>query len=57
MNIRYHVDPETGLPHIYRHGVGEEKWSMYSSILVRTVQERKVHVWLLVKPRLAGIYG
>ena len=25
MNIRYYVDPETGLPHICGHGVGEEE--------------------------------
>ena len=24
MDIRYFTDPETGLPHIYRHGVAEE---------------------------------
>lgn len=23
MNIRYHLDPDTGLPHIYKHGVTE----------------------------------
>jgi len=25
MNIRYYVDPETGLPHIYKHGVDEDE--------------------------------
>ncbi|MBI1992907.1 MAG: DUF4258 domain-containing protein [Deltaproteobacteria bacterium] len=25
MNIRYYVDPETGQPHIYRHGVTENE--------------------------------
>ncbi len=25
MNIRYYVDPETGLPHINNHGVREEE--------------------------------
>lgn len=24
MDIRYFIDPETGLPHLYRHGVTEE---------------------------------
>lgn len=24
-NIRYYVDPETGEPHIYEHGVSEEE--------------------------------
>ena len=25
MNLRFHIDPETGEPHIYRHGVSEEE--------------------------------
>jgi len=25
MDVRYHLDPETGLPHIYVHGVTEEE--------------------------------
>ncbi|MCY4615782.1 MAG: hypothetical protein OXC71_05240 [Chloroflexi bacterium] len=25
MNLRFHVDPETGDPHIYRHGVWEQE--------------------------------
>jgi len=25
MNIRFYIDPETRLPHIYRHGVVEEE--------------------------------
>jgi hypothetical protein len=25
MNIRYYIDPETGLPHIYRHNVSENE--------------------------------
>ena len=25
MNIRFHRDPETGLPHIYNHGVTEDE--------------------------------
>jgi len=25
MNIRYYIDPETGLPHIYNHGVSENE--------------------------------
>ncbi|MCZ7384684.1 MAG: DUF4258 domain-containing protein [Candidatus Methanoperedens sp.] len=25
MNIRYYIDPETGLPHIYRHDVSEDE--------------------------------
>jgi hypothetical protein len=25
MTVRYYLDPETGEPHIYNHGVGEEE--------------------------------
>lgn len=25
MNVRYHYDPDTGLPHIYNHGVTESE--------------------------------
>lgn len=25
MNIRFYIDPETGLPHIYHHGVREHE--------------------------------
>ena len=25
MDIRFYLDPDTGLPHIYRHGVTEEE--------------------------------
>lgn len=25
MNIRFYLDPETGVPHIYRHGVDEDE--------------------------------
>ena len=25
MNVRFYVDPETGEPHIYRHGVSENE--------------------------------
>ena len=25
MKIRFYIDPETGLPHIYNHGVGEDE--------------------------------
>lgn len=24
-NVRYYIDPETGLPHIHNHGVSEEE--------------------------------
>jgi hypothetical protein len=25
MNIRFYIDPETGLPHIYRHDINEDE--------------------------------
>ena len=25
MDVRYHIDPDTGLPHIYGHGVTEDE--------------------------------
>ena len=25
MYVRFHIDPETGLPHIYNHGVDEDE--------------------------------
>ena len=25
MNVRFHIDPETGLPHIYNHEVSEDE--------------------------------
>jgi hypothetical protein len=25
MKIRFYIDPETGMPHIYRHGVSEDE--------------------------------
>ena len=25
MNLRFYIDPETGLPHIYKHAVGEDE--------------------------------
>jgi hypothetical protein len=40
MRLRFHLDPETGLPHIYDHGVIEEE---VRQILVgRGVEERKM---------------
>jgi hypothetical protein len=35
--IRFHIDPETGEPHIYRHGVGEEE---VEEVLGRAVEDR-----------------
>jgi hypothetical protein len=37
MNIRYYLDPETGLPHIYRHGVDEDE---VEEVLRRSGEDR-----------------
>ena len=37
MEIRYFIDPETGLPHIYRHDVTEED---VDDILCRPIEDR-----------------
>ena len=37
MNVRFYVDNETGLPHIYNHGVSE---SEVEAVLSRPIEER-----------------
>jgi hypothetical protein len=37
MVIRYYADPETGLPHIYRHGVAEQD---VFDVLRRPIEDR-----------------
>lgn len=37
MGIRYFIDPETGLPHIYRHDVTEENVEV---VLRRPIEDR-----------------
>ncbi len=37
MDIRYFIDPETGSPHIYRHGVTEED---VEGVLRRPIEDR-----------------
>ena len=37
-NIRYYVDPETGLPHIYNHGITE--WEV-EDVLARPAEDRQ----------------
>jgi len=37
VEIRYYVDPETGLPHIYRHGVEERD---VEDVLRRPLEDR-----------------
>ena len=37
MEIRFHMDPDTGLPHIYNHGVTEDE---VRQVLARPVENR-----------------
>ena len=37
MNVRYYIDPETDLPHIYRHGVVEQE---VEEVLRRPMEDR-----------------
>jgi hypothetical protein len=37
MKIRFYLDPQTGLPHIYKHGVKE---SEVKQVLTRTGEDR-----------------
>ena len=37
MNVRFYIDPETGEPHIYNHGVTEEE---VEAILMRPGEDR-----------------
>ena len=37
MDVRYYIDPETELPHIYRHGVAEQE---VEEVLQRPMEDR-----------------
>jgi len=37
MEIRYYIDPETGRPHIEKHGVSEKE---AEAVLVRPMEDR-----------------
>lgn len=37
-NVRYYIDPEIGLPHIYNHGVSEEE---VEEVLARPGEDRQ----------------
>ena len=37
MNIRFYIDPHTGVPHIYEHGVSEEE---VEEVLVNPAEDR-----------------
>ena len=47
MNIRFYIDQETGLPHIYNHDVDE----------VEVERVVKIHALPLVKPKPDVTYG
>ena len=55
MEIRYYRDPETGLPHIYGHGVteGEAEWILAHP--AKTMPARATHDRRLGKPRKDAI--
>jgi hypothetical protein len=40
VTIRFYVDPETGLPHIHRHGVSGEE---LEDVLLRPGEDRRGH--------------
>ena len=40
MDIRFYIDPETGLPHIYRHDVHEEE---VEDVLYSAGEDRQGH--------------
>ena len=40
MNVRYYIDPQTGEPHIYNHGVSEQE---VEDVLSRPREDRPGH--------------
>ncbi len=36
MHFRYYLDPDTGQPHVYGHGVSEDEVDLCSGIRVKT---------------------
>jgi hypothetical protein len=56
MEIRYFIDPETSLPHIYHHDVTEEDVEDASVGLLRIALGEKARVSPLDKPRRDGIF-
>jgi len=55
VEIRYYVDPETGLPHIYRHEVSEEE---VEEVLRRPMEDRpgREGSWIALGQTEAGRY-
>ena len=57
MNVRYNVDPDTGLPHMYQHDVSEAE---VEEILDRPLESRRGDrnsILLTGKTRLVGSSG
>jgi hypothetical protein len=55
MEVRYHLDPDTGQPHIHGHGVTE---SEVEYVLRHPGEDRQgatIRVMLWARPRRAGI--
>ena len=55
LNLRFYPDPETGLPHIYEHGVSEEE---VCQVLERHGERRKgdEDSWVATGQTAAGRY-
>ena len=45
MTIRYYIDPETGLPHIYGHAWIRKKWKRSCERLGKIAQVEKDLEW------------
>lgn len=45
MEIRYYLEPDTGLPHVYKHGVTEDEveWVLRSPMEVRPGSDDSKH--------------
>jgi len=56
VNIRFYIDPETGLPHIYKHGVERVKWKTYLKVLAKIALAATAHVSRSVKLAMDGFF-
>jgi hypothetical protein len=50
VEVRFYVDPETGLPHIHRHDIDENEVRDVLGAHSRTDPDEKAHGLRLVKP-------
>ena len=55
MDLRFYTDPETGLPHIYRHGVEEYE---VEDVLTDYIEDRRSHdgLWSAIGQTRGGRY-